>query len=118
MPVFTQLSAAWLLATNGWFEVVMAQRQLKALPAQNITRVLQRRLPQCVCVCVPVFMRDSMCPCVSKSVRCILPASANLCVCSSENGAIHRIMGRQLFENEGLYLHKRPWKEKNTERKS
>lgn len=26
-------------------------------------------------------------------------------------------MGRQLFEKEGLYLHKRPWKGKKTYRK-
>lgn len=50
-----------------------------------------------------------MCPCIPNRV---CDACTNVCLTAcvqhSENGAIHRIMGRQLFEKEGLYLHKRP----------
>lgn len=59
----------------------MAQLQLKALAAQNITPMLQRRafsLCLCACVCVRMCaykcqlarmsMRDSMCPCIPNRV--------------------------------------------------
>jgi len=72
------------------------------------------RLCACVCQLVRMFMRDSLCPHIPNSV---LHFCANKCVCvrkcvcvcvcaSAQNGAIYRIMGRQLFEKEGLYLHK------------
>lgn len=40
-----------------------------------------------------------------------------VCVQHWENGAIHRITGRQLFEKKGLYLHKQPWKRKTCRKK-
>lgn len=67
-----------------------------------------------------MFVRDSMCPCIPNRVcDACTNVYLNVCVQHAENGAIHRIMGRQLFEKEGLYLHKRPWEErKPVERKT
>lgn len=60
-------------------------------------------------------MRDSMCPCILTLYA--IHVCVCLCVQHWENGAIHRITGRQLFEKKGLYLHKQPWKRKTCRKK-